>query len=161
PAGKDNQPLPNIRVLVQRAGNADRGKVVYNTTGTCATCHLVNGVGKEVGPDLSEIGKKLSKEALYESILYPSAGISHNYETHILETKKGDVVQGILISKTLAEVTLKDKDAILRTFKAADIESLTKSPISLMPADLHRSMTTQELADVVEYLLTLREVRKK
>jgi putative membrane-bound dehydrogenase-like protein len=161
PTTKAELPIAPINMLVKIKGNANNGKLIFAKQGTCANCHVVNGEGKEVGPNLSEIGKKLSKEALYESILYPSAGISHNYETHILETKRGDVVQGILISKTPAEVTLKDKDAILRTFKTAEIESLTKSPISLMPADLHRSMTTQELADVVEYLLTLREARKK
>ncbi len=154
-------PIAPINILVKQKGNAANGKLIFAKQGTCANCHVVNGVGKEVGPNLSEIGKKLSKEALYESILYPSAGISHNYETHLLETKKGDVVQGILISQTPAEVTLKDKDAILRTFKRSEIETLTKSPISLMPADLHQTMTTQELADVVEYLLTLREAGKK
>ncbi len=161
PAGKDNAPLPAISDLVKLKGKVNNGKLIFAKQGKCADCHIVNGEGKEVGPNLSEIGKKLSKEALYESILYPSAGISHNYETHILETTKGDTVQGILISKTPNEVTLKDKDAILRTFKVADIESLVKSPISLMPADLHKAITTQDLADVVEYMLTLREARKK
>jgi putative heme-binding domain-containing protein len=161
PTTKAELPIAPINMLVKQKGNANNGKQIFAKQGTCANCHVVNGEGKEVGPNLSEIGKKLSKEALYESILYPSAGISHNYETHILETKRGDVVQGILISKTPAEVTLKDKDAILRTFKTSEIESLTQSPISLMPADLHKNMTTQELADVVEYLLTLREARKK
>ena len=68
---------------------------------------------------------------------------------------------GLLVSKTEKEVTLKDAEALVRTFKTADIESLAKSPISLMPADLHQLITTQELTDVVEYLTTLREVKKK
>jgi putative membrane-bound dehydrogenase-like protein len=161
PAGKNNAPLPLISDLAKAKGNPAQGRLIFAKQGTCANCHIVNGEGKEVGPNLSEIGKKLSKEALYESILYPSAGISHNYETHILETTRGDVVQGILISQTPAEVTLKDKDALLRKFKRPEIDTLAKLPISLMPADLHQAMTTQELVDVVEYMLTLREAKKK
>jgi putative membrane-bound dehydrogenase-like protein len=160
PAGKDSKPLPSITQLAKLQGNAASGKAVFAKAGTCAKCHVVNGEGKEVGPNLSEIGKKLGKEALYESILYPSASISHNYETYILETKAGNVVNGLLVSKTPAEITLKDAEALVRTFKIADVESVSRSAISIMPADLHKAMTTQELADLVEYLQTLREARK-
>ena len=125
-----------------------------------AKCHQVNGEGKNVGPDLSEIGKKLSREAVFESILYPSASISHNFETYIVETKKGTTANGLLVSKTAEEIAIKDAESIVRTFKMAEVESVAKSAVSLMPADLHQAITTQELTDVVEYLLTLREARK-
>jgi putative membrane-bound dehydrogenase-like protein len=160
PAGKDNRPLPAISTLVKMQGNPAKGRDVFAKAGTCAKCHVVNGEGKEVGPNLSEIGKKLSREAIYESILYPSASISHNYETHVVETKSGNVVTGLLVSKTPTEITLKDNEALVRTFKTAEVESVTRSPVSLMPADLHKQMTTQEMADLVEYLQTLREARK-
>ena len=80
-----------------------RGKIVYNTVGKCNTCHIVNKEGKEVGPDLSEIGSKLSREAMFESILFPSAGISHNYETWTAATDAGNVVTGIKVSETATE----------------------------------------------------------
>src|SRR5262249_27239025 len=160
PAAKDNAPLPSIGDLVKRNGHPAKGKVVFQNVGNCANCHKVNGAGKEVGPDLSEIGKKLSREALYESILYPSASIAHNYESYVLATKNGNVVTGLLVSQTREEVTLKGADAIVRSFKKTEVESLDKSPISLMPADLHRAMTVQDLADVVEYLISLKEAAK-
>lgn len=161
PPGKNNEPMPPITELVKRKGSVKQGQALYAKEGTCANCHTVNGAGKEVGPDLSEIGKKLSKEAMYESILFPSAGISHNYETYQLATKGGTAVNGVLVSQTPDDVTLKGADAIVRTFKKADVEVLEKSPISLMPADLNKALTAQDLADIVEYLLTLKEARNK
>jgi putative heme-binding domain-containing protein len=98
---------------------------------------------------------------MFESILYPSASILHNYETWVVETKKGTTANGLLISKTAEEIAIKDVESIVRTFKMSDVESVTKSAISLMPADLHQLMNTQELLDVVEYMTTLREARKK
>jgi putative heme-binding domain-containing protein len=157
---KANLPIIPITDLVKQRGNAERGKVVFAKQGTCAKCHTVNGEGKNVGPDLSEIGKKLSREALFESILFPSASILHNYETWVIETKKGTSANGLLVSKTAEEISIKDTEAIVRTFKIAEVESITRSPISLMPADLHQLMSTQELVDMVEYLLTLKEARK-
>jgi putative membrane-bound dehydrogenase-like protein len=159
PATKDNRPLPSLRELARMSGDPARGQKIFATTGTCANCHQVNGVGKDVGPGLSEIGKKLSREAMLEAIVYPSAAIDHNYETYVLELKNGGVQQGLKISDTPESVTLKDAEAIVRTFKRAEIESISKSPISLMPADLAKALTAQDIADVVEYLLTLREVK--
>ena len=93
-------------------GNAAHGKDVF-VAATCVTCHVINGQGTSYGPELSEIGTKLPKEAIYTSILYPSAGISHGYETYALETKKGNVLNGLLVSQTPAEVTLKGADALV------------------------------------------------
>jgi putative membrane-bound dehydrogenase-like protein len=161
PAAKNNEAIPPISELVKHKGDVVRGKVLFATTGTCATCHIVHGAGKEVGPDLSEIGKKLSRESLYESILYPSASISHNYEMYVLATKNDTVVTGILVSQTPEQVTLKGADAILRTFKKTEIDTLEKSNVSLMPADLHKALTVQDLHDLVEYLLTLKQTQPK
>ncbi len=159
PAGKGDRPLPAIGDLAKMRGDAGKGLLVFKMAGTCANCHIVNGEGKDVGPNLSEIGKKLSREALFESILYPSAGISHNYESYVIETTSGGVEQGLLVSDTPEAVTLKAADGLLRTVKRGDIDSMRKSPISLMPADLHKALTTQELVDLVDYLQTLREAR--
>ncbi len=157
PPTKNSKPLPPLADLIKAKGNAARGKLVFETTGTCAKCHVVNGQGKEVGPNLSEIGSKLSREAMFESILYPSAGISHNYETYQLLLDDGNTAQGILISQTPNEVSLKGNDAIVRTYKRSQIEQMEKQNISLMPADLQKVMTADELVDVVEYVSTLKK----
>ncbi|MCH7729107.1 MAG: c-type cytochrome, partial [Planctomycetes bacterium] len=70
PAAKGNQKLPPISQLTKMTGDVLRGSMVFMKTGECAQCHKVNKAGKEVGPDLSEIGGKLSRQALLESIIY-------------------------------------------------------------------------------------------
>ncbi len=157
PPSRNDQPLPPLDQLYKRKGDIEKGKVVYNTVGKCATCHVVNKEGKDVGPNLTEIGSKLSREAMFESILYPSAGISHNFETWTALTNDGNVVSGVLVSQTAVEVQLKGPDAIVRTVKKSDIDELVKQPVSLMPADLQKTMTVDELVDVVEYVQTLKK----
>ena len=157
PATADSKPLPPVAELVKRQGDAARGKQIFTGVGTCAKCHKVAGEGKEVGPDLSEIGSKLSKDALYVSILDPSAGINFNYETHTLLLADGTVLNGIVVSQTDDEITLKDAEAIVRKIPRDEIEDMKKQPISLMPADLQKSLTAENLVDVVEYLTTLKK----
>ena len=151
--------LPPLAELAKLRGNVEHGKVVFNTTGTCVKCHTVNHVGKEVGPNLSEIGNKATRDFLYESILFPSAAIAHNYETWRLELESGNVVTGIIVSETKDAISIKTADAIVQTYKPSDIESKTQLKVSLMPADLQKLMTTQDLTDVVEYLTTLKKAQ--
>jgi len=153
----DGKPLPSLAVLIKQRGNTEQGKTLFDKKATCIKCHKVNGEGKEVGPDLSEIGSKLSREAMYVSILDPSAGVSHNYETYGIETLRGKIVTGIKVSETEDSVTLKTAEAIDVTIKKDDIDIITKKPTSLMPQDLQKLITAEELVDVVEYLTTLKK----
>lgn len=150
-------PLPPLASLVERKGDPDLGRRVFATHGTCAKCHKVRGEGKEVGPDLSEIGSKLSREALYVSVLDPSAGISHNYETFTIATNDGNIVSGIKISETDESVTLRTAEAIDHRISKQEIDELVKQPVSLMPADLQKAMSIEDLVGVVEYLTTLKK----
>jgi putative membrane-bound dehydrogenase-like protein len=159
PVAKDAKPLPSISNLIRMRGDAKRGAEIFKKTGTCATCHMVGKEGKEVGPTLSEIGSKLSREALFESILFPSAGISHNYETRVVVLKNGDTSTGILVSEDKNELTLRGADAISRTFKKSDVVLFRKEKTSMMPADLQKLMSAQDLADVVEYTARLKKAK--
>ncbi len=157
PASADATPLPPISTLLKMKGDSTRGEIIFNMVGTCIKCHRVNGKGKEVGPDLSEIGNKLAREAMIVSILDPSAGISHSYETHNIILNSGNVVSGILITKTPDSITIKTIEAIEKTFAIGDIDEMVKSNVSLMPADLQKVMTANDLVDLLEYLATLKK----
>ncbi|GDY08945.1 hypothetical protein LBMAG52_24310 [Planctomycetia bacterium] len=159
PAGKDSKPLPPLTELAKLKGNAGNGAKLFAaaTTAKCNTCHVVNNQGKEVGPNLSEIGSKLSRQAMWESIVFPSAGISHNYESYVVETKSGTVANGLKISEDAESITLRGADSLNRVFKKSDIEEIKKQEISLMPADLAKAVSVEELSDIVEYLTTLKK----
>lgn len=152
-AGKT--PLPPIPVLASRTGDEAVGKTLFANKATCAKCHKVKGEGKEVGPDLSEIGSKLSKAAMYVSILDPSAGISHNYETYSVVTVNGNILTGVLVSQSDSEVVIKTAEAVTTTVAAEDVDELIKTGVSLMPADLQKVLSETDLINLVEYLTTL------
>jgi putative heme-binding domain-containing protein len=157
PAGKDSKPLPSLVELAKLKGDAGNGAKIYAAAGKCATCHIVNNQGKEVGPNLSEIGSKLSRQAMFESIIFPSAGISHNYETFSAVMNDGTIFNGILISQTDEAVTLRNNEAITKVIAKKDIDDLVKQKLSLMPADLAKLLSLQEMTDVVEFLTTLKK----
>jgi putative membrane-bound dehydrogenase-like protein len=149
--------LPPVAELLERGGRPDRGRGVFAGAGTCAKCHVVGGEGRAVGPNLSGIGAKLSRSALYEAILSPSAAISHNYETFTALLVDGRSITGLLVSQTADEVVIRGADGIDATIPAAEIEELFKQPVSLMPADLATLLSADELVDLVAWLETLKQ----
>ena len=156
PDSADSQPLPTMTELVKRRGDAAAGAIVFSGVGTCIKCHKVQSEGKTVGPDLTEIGSKLSREAMFVSILDPSAAISHNFETYSILTDEGIATTGLLISETDHAVTLRTSEGIDKSIDQETIEVMKKQTISLMPQDLQRLMTIDQLVDLTEYLMTLR-----
>ncbi|MEM9365859.1 MAG: PVC-type heme-binding CxxCH protein [Planctomycetota bacterium] len=155
PAAADRTPLAPLDQLASMTGNVGNGLNFFRNKGTCANCHLVSGQGKQVGPDLTEIGDKLSRQAMFTAILDPSAGISHNFENHIALTDSGQVVTGILVTQTDEEVVLRNAEAIDIVIDADELIELKKSPKSIMPENLHHTTDQQGLVDLVEYLMTL------
>lgn len=156
--GQNATPLPPIAELVKMKGDTANGaKIFFNASPGCVNCHVVQGRGTELGPNLSEIGTKLGKDALIEAILEPSAGVSFGFEAFSFTLKNGDEAYGIIASETGEEVAVKAVGGIITRLKKADIESRQQSKLSIMPAGLQAAMTTQELVDLVEYLSSLRK----
>ena len=158
PAARNSQPLPPVSELVMMKGSARAGAEVFRRdTTACIKCHQVHDEGREVGPALTEIGTKLAKEALIESILDPSAGISFGFEAWQLELKSGDDAHGIKASETPEEVAIKDANGIMTRYKKSEIAGMRQGKTSIMPSGLQQTMTTQEFVDLIEYLSSLKK----
>lgn len=157
PQQKNQQPLEPIDKLAQRRGDAAAGMKLFRGTATCANCHIVDGFGKEVGPNLSEIGGKLSREAMLTSILDPSAGISHNYENYVVLTDAGQVIVGLKMSETPTEILIRTAEAVDHKIPLNEIEQIKKSEKSIMPDDLHLTFDQKGLIDIVEYMTKLKK----
>jgi putative heme-binding domain-containing protein len=157
-ASKNATALPPPRVLARLDGDAAKGKRVFSlkTGADCASCHEVAPGRNSLGPNLAGIGTKLGKEALYDAIINPSAGVAHEYVAWVLTTRTQGQVIGILAEDTPQRVVVKTESGEEIRLKPGDITARRQSRLSLMPEDLVNRMTEQELVDLVEYLTTLR-----
>lgn len=145
--------LGDINDLAKGIGNPTSGQTVFKTY--CVACHQVKGEGVNFGPNLTEIGSKLSKTALYSAIINPSQGISFSYEGYKLKLKDGTEVEGMILSKTENDINVKQIGSTNPTaFKRSDIVSMEENEESLMPKF---PLQKQEIVDLVEYLRTLKK----
>lgn len=157
PESSGSAALAPLDQLAAMTGDVAHGMDLFRGKATCSKCHIVNQFGAQVGPDLSEIGSKLSREAMFTSILDPSAGISHNYENYIVLLDSGQIISGVMVSQTDEKLVIRNAEAIDLEIDPEEVEEMTKSEVSIMPANLHQTTDQQGLVDIVEYLMTLKK----
>jgi putative heme-binding domain-containing protein len=146
------------RAILSLPGDARRGRAVFadSPAAQCKTCHRVAEIGQAVGPDLTKIGAKYDRAAMLEQILEPSRTIEPPYQSYLVETKDGQVLTGLIVERTAREVVLKDVQGKTVRVPGGDVERLVPQARSLMPELLLRDLTAQQVADLLEYLNTLR-----
>jgi len=147
-------------------GNKQRGAEVYRNLG-CAGCHIVNGSGGDLGPDLSDVGYMRSSASLRQSVLDPGAALpkgvlqvpARGYAEYLplrIVTKQGGEVRGIRVNEDAFTIQVRDQAGKFYSLRKADLELLEKQAgKSLMPSFANR-LKADELTDLVAYLASLR-----
>ena len=140
--------------LKDLSGSAERGKQVFFSRKVgCAGCHRAAGSGGNLGPDLSQVGRFRSQGDLLESIVYPSSSIVPEFRTYVVNTRAGNQVTGMIVRESSEAIYLRTPQLAEIRLARDNVEVMRPSPISLMPDGLEKTMTPQELRDLLEFLL--------
>ena len=140
-------------------GDATRGREIYHRKELlCATCHMIDNKGGEVGPNLTTVGSYMTPESLLESLLNPSTDIKQGYQTVIVTTRDKAVVAGLMQRKTGEAHLIRDPAGKIVSIPNADVARLDSSPVSLMPPGLTASLRRDELVDLMKLLTSLGKV---
>ncbi|MEQ1829440.1 MAG: PVC-type heme-binding CxxCH protein [Pirellula sp.] len=130
-------------------GEASVGKTLYNKH--CAACHTLFGEGKKVGPDLTSANRQ-DRDFLLVSLVDPSSVIRKEYLSVVVATTDGRVVNGLPTANNDASITIVTNKNESISVARADIAEMKQSQVSIMPSDLYRGLTPQELRDLFAYL---------
>ncbi len=126
-----------------------QGRAVFNVA--CAACHTLYGEGGKVGPDLTGAGRD-NLDYLLENIVDPSAVVSADFRMSVLKFKDGRILNGLISAQTERTVTLKTMTET-QTVERAEIESIDRSALSLMPEGLLEGMKPDQARDLIAYLM--------
>ncbi|HMC90222.1 MAG TPA: HEAT repeat domain-containing protein, partial [Gemmataceae bacterium] len=149
--------IESYRSALTLKADAATGKTVFKRT--CSTCHRLENVGTEVGPDLLSALRTKTRDGLLIDIFDPSREVDPRYINYIVTTKAGRVFTGMIAAETASSITLrraeKAEDTILRT----QIEEIQATAKSLMPENLETQLNKQDSADLIAYLLAVRSAK--
>ena len=155
-----------VKAPAQLAGNAAHGKELFYGSAACSTCHMIQGKGGRLGPDLSTTGSARSTEYLVESVRSPSRRLaqgiseamkefSQEYETVTVVTADGTKFMGVVLNEDHFTLQMMDTREQLHLFEKDKLRSLEKSRESLMPAYDQKMLSEKDLQDLIAYLLAV------
>ncbi len=128
----------------------------------CIACHTVNAGDPPKGPFLGEVAKKYKRAELIESILKPSAKITQGFETVTFKMKDGLREEGFIVKKGDDEIEIRTSPEVQKTIQVKDIaSSKVREGFSIMPDDLCKELSVQDLGSILAYLEWLSEQPKK
>src|SRR5690606_17593958 len=132
------------------AGDAARGKALFEGKGKCTDCHRIDGSGSRIGPDLSRIGRFRRAGDLMTSLLDPASDVLPHNRFYRVVTSSGEEVTGRLLNHDSFAVQLLDLDERLRSFRKDDL--LEQSFVDTLMPSYRDKLSEQEIADLVAYL---------
>jgi putative membrane-bound dehydrogenase-like protein len=136
--------------LARQSGDRARGASVFEKQ--CISCHTLQGRGQRVGPDLSGISGR-PKETLVVDLFDPSRQVSPDFVAYTAVTRQGQVLSGLLASETATSITLRRAEGAQDFVLRSEIEQLRSSGKSLMPEGLEQTLTDENVADLLEFLV--------
>lgn len=138
-----------------QAGDAGHGKVLFDGIANCSKCHMVDGKGGRLGPDLSSTGSSRSMQSIVESVRDPSRDLVPGYQTVTVVANDGQEIKGIILNEDIFSLQMMDTGERIRLFEKDQLRSVAKSPVSLMPPYNTTLLNDQDLKDIVGYLVAV------
>jgi cytochrome c oxidase cbb3-type subunit III len=151
------------------SGDPVKGEKIFTESAKCSTCHMVNGHGGLLGPDLSRVGEARSATYLIDSIREPSKELSSGmldpnnhyglpliYDTVTLVTASGQKIVGVAKNEDTFSIQLLDTHQQLQFFLKKDLKEVIHERKSLMPAYSDQMLKPADLQDLIAYLESLR-----
>ncbi|MCC7375814.1 MAG: PQQ-dependent sugar dehydrogenase [Verrucomicrobiales bacterium] len=139
-------------VVLGLHGDPHRGQELFSGAAQCSNCHLRDGRGRPLGPDLTDIAKKYTGQQLLEQILRPSQQIAPEFRVTTVVLANGDDLSGFIVRHNAERLVLKDSLLVEHDLPMADIKESRESKLSAMPEGLLAPLTAQEAADLIAYL---------
>ena len=130
-----------------------RGWRLFTRKGGCIDCHSHSTVGGILGPDLTDVAKRLSSVETYKSIAFPSKIIAQGYGAKVIVTKQGQTIQGRYRNVTPKSIQLYNPlEELWTTYFKKDLATISPVEKSLMPADLLEQLYPDEISDLISFL---------
>jgi putative heme-binding domain-containing protein len=150
----------------QPHGNAAHGQALFYGDANCSGCHMVEGRGGRLGPDLTSVGGARTADYIVDSVRNPSRRLAQGlleatkefpqeYETVTVVDPEGKEIKGVTLNEDSFSVQLMDASEHIYLFEKDKLRSYKKSRVSLMPAYDTTLLSDKDLQDVVAYLLSV------
>jgi cytochrome c oxidase cbb3-type subunit III len=155
-----------VKAPAKPIGNGAHGKELFYGDANCSLCHMVEGKGGRVGPELTGVGGSRTREAIIDSVRNPSRRLAwglteatkefpQEYETVTVVTADGKQIKGIALNEDNFSVQMMDTSEQIYLLEKDKLRSFQKSRESMMPVYKPDVLSDKDLEDIVAYLISV------
>jgi cytochrome c oxidase cbb3-type subunit 3 len=155
-----------VKAPANASGSAAHGKQLFHGDANCSLCHMVEGKGGRVGPELTGVGGSRTRDAIIDSVRNPSRRLawgltestkefSQEYETITAVTADGKEIKGVALNEDNFSVQMMDGSENIHLLEKDKLRSFKKSRESMMPVYNPDLLSDKDLDDVVAYLISV------
>jgi putative heme-binding domain-containing protein len=137
-----------LQPAVLKQADLSHGRFLFNKT--CASCHTLFGEGGKVGPDITG-SNRANLDYILSNVVDPSAVLAKDYRMSTIVLEDGRVVNGLVQKETDSALTVRTINDTVVIAKA-DIDIRKVSELSMMPENQLKSMTSDQVRDLIAYL---------
>lgn len=141
----------------ERLGDFERGRAAFARV--CSACHALEGVGREIGPDLAALTDR-STAGLLSAILDPNRGVLDTFALYAVTLRDGRSYAGRIAADTTNHVEILTLDGARHQLARVDVQDLVHTGVSLMPEGLEAQLSVDEMAHLFAFLRAERRTRK-
>ena len=134
----------------------EQGKNMFIAT-RCLSCHGMRGEGRNLGPDLTQLGTRFGVKDMLEHVIDPNKEISDQYSSTVFSLKDGKSIVGRLANENEQSYFISQNPfapEVLREIPKSEVAETKISPISIMMPGLINRLNEEELKDLMAYLMT-------
>ena len=143
------------------SGNPERGKELFSGKGGCSQCHMVNGAGGFLGPDLSAYGGTHPVKDIHTAIVSPQEIPSRRQVVAEVTSKDGKTYSGLVRNEDNFSMQLQSMDGTFRLFSKSDLAAIKYRPEPLMPTDYGTRLSAEEVDALTAYLVGVARTNQK
>jgi putative heme-binding domain-containing protein len=137
-------------------GSVERGRDLFRGKGNCASCHMAQGSGGRLGPDLSAVANRRKPDELKTDLTDPDETVEPRWWTLKVTRVDGSVVEGLRMNEDTFTLRIMDAQENLWHFSKKELRSMERIETSSMPS-VAETLTASEVDDLVAYLFSLRK----
>jgi putative heme-binding domain-containing protein len=137
------------------AGDVARGEEIFRGKAHCQDCHMLQGKGGLLGPDLSNIGGERNLSAIRDSLTKPRPNTARGYKAARVVTAEGKALSGVVKNENNFSVQFLDSGGKLHLFTRQELRDFKYADSSLMPGDYDQKLRPSEMQDLLSFLSRL------
>lgn len=134
------------------AGDVDHGEEVFRSKADCGNCHMIDGHGGLLGPDLTNIGAERSTRELRAALTTPRPAIPRGYQPVRLTLKSGENIDGIVKNEDNFSLQVMDKNYRIHLLERMEVNRIEYPKKSLMPSHYGSTLSAGDMQDLLAYL---------